>query len=308
MADDPFAAVSAAVTDAPAQHVDTDVDKLAQTIENRVTDFVGGISSWWSDVSKQSSVMATAKKEIARIDSSMEEASTAARASNYALQQEADDGNQAANEALQEKGKARVEEAERKAFTSASLSALGAAAWSSLQQLAHTPQAEQIQQRFMSTMRQSDTSIAEGSEEYTKYMQETLKDAEAFALRQLQQGEALARGVSNDLRGLLDEIVKVVPPEETKSAPVHELDDATHVQGAPTQPTEDKARDTPRHEPSTQAWKTERAADDFAWDEASDEEEEQVAPQVPSQVSPQAAPPSAESAHASAEDSDSDWE
>ena len=94
MADEPYSVTSAATVD-PVEHAETDMDVLTRKIEDRVTNLVGGFSSWWSNVNQQSQsafqaartqiekqggLMATAKQSFARLEESMEQASQEARA------------------------------------------------------------------------------------------------------------------------------------------------------------------------------------------------------------------------------------
>ncbi|WFD02886.1 hypothetical protein MOBT1_001573 [Malassezia obtusa] len=84
--------------------------------------------------------------------------------------------------------------------------------------------------------------------------------------RYVHDGEALAREVGKDLRGLLDDIVKVVPPEEAERVNADKQQAAVPVE-------EKSAADATTEKPASQPH-TLDDPDDFAWDD--DDEEDMV--------------------------------
>lgn len=97
-------------------------------------------------------------------------------------------------------------------------------------------------------------------------LQRVLHDAESLMTRYVHDGEALAREVGKDLRGLLDDIVKVVPPEEAERVNADKQQAAVPVE-------EKSAADATTEKPASQPH-TLDDPDDFAWDD--DDEEDMV--------------------------------
>lgn len=289
MADEPYSVTSAATVD-PVDHAETDMDVLTRKIEDRVTNLVGGFSSWWSNVNQQSQsafqaartqiekqggLVATAKQSFARLEESMEQASQEARAKSregvqptelgepYEL---ADDAETERPESMSsvDKGKQPAERVPkgkqpvgRIPAEPPSLAGLGTSAWTSLQRLAHLPQVAKIQEQISHAM-QSGTEGESGQS-----LQRVLHDAEALVTRYVHDGEVFARDVGKDLRGLLDDVVKIVPPEEAEriaeDKPQPVVDVPTDAPAAATNTADDKV------------YHTLDDADDFRWDDDEDD-------------------------------------
>ena len=279
MADEPYSVTSAATVD-PVEHAETDMDVLTRKIEDRVTNLVGGFSSWWSNVNQQSQsafqaartqiekqggLMATAKQSFARLEESMEQASQEARAKGregaqptelgepYELADDAET-EPAAPAPSANKGKQPEERAPQE---QPSLAGLGTSAWASLQRLAHLPQVAKIQEQISHAV-QSSTDSESGQS-----LQRVLHDAEALVTRYVHDGEVFARGVGKDLRGLLDDVVKIVPPEE-----------AERIAEDKPQPVVDVPSDAPAEVKGTseeKVYHTLEDAEDFRWDDDEDD-------------------------------------
>ncbi|WFC93584.1 hypothetical protein MBRA1_000205 [Malassezia brasiliensis] len=305
MADEPYSVTSAATVD-PVDHAETDMDALTRKIEDRVTNLVGGFSSWWSNVNQQSQsafqaartqiekqggLVATAKQSFARLEESMEQASQEARAKGregaqptelgepYEL---ADDAERDLSASTPNVDKGKQPEGQV-AEEPSSLVGLGTSAWTSLQRLAHLPQVAKIQEQISHAM-QSSTGSESGQS-----LQRVLHDAEALVTRYVLDGEVFARDVGKDLRGLLDDMVKIVPPEE-----------AERIAEDKPQPAVDGPIDAPVAATNTadeKVYHTLEDADDFRWDD--DEDDGGVAMD-------HIATPSV--GGACANDSDSDWD
>lgn len=285
MADEPYSATTAAATDAGAPHTATEVDMMTQRIEDQVTNLVGSFSTWWGGVNRQSQtalqdartyiekqggVLATAKQGIAQLEASMDKASQDARAKGRDGALPADDGEPFElpdDEAPKDKGKGVERDAPAAEADAPTLASLGTSAWTSLQRLAHLPQVAHVQEQLTHALH-----TAEGQTGPT--LQRAMHDAESLMTKYMHDGEALARDVGKDLRGLLDDIVKIVPPEEAERVA------ADTPQSVPQERAEDAKIDAPHALGD---------ADDFAWDD--DEEPEAAQP---------ADAPAAQPAHADA--------
>lgn len=286
MADEPYSATTAAATDAGAPHTATEVDMMTQRIEDQVTNLVGSFSTWWGGVNRQSQtalqdartyiekqggVLATAKQGIAQLEASMDKASQDARAKGRDGALPADDGEPFElpddEAAPKDKGKGVERDAPAAEADAPTLASLGTSAWTSLQRLAHLPQVAHVQEQLTHALH-----TAEGQTGPT--LQRAMHDAESLMTKYMHDGEALARDVGKDLRGLLDDIVKIVPPEEAERVA------ADTPQSVPQERAEDAKIDAPHALGD---------ADDFAWDD--DEEPEAAQP---------ADAPAAQPAHADA--------
>ncbi|WFD42698.1 hypothetical protein MPSI1_001346 [Malassezia psittaci] len=264
MADEALSATSAAVVE-PTKHPETDADALTRKIEDEVTNAFGGLSSWWSSVNKQlkaarshveeqGGFLAYVKQGVARIDESMEQSSQKARARNRNASQPVELGDtfELADEpdpVPLDKGKGVERDLEPVA---SGIESIKSGAWASLQRLAHLPKVQQLQDQ-LATVTHSNSDSASALN-----FQRILQDAEALVSKYVHDGEKMARDVSQDLRGLLDDVVKVVPPDQKLSAYDSERDDPMETQPA----LSNDITNTP-----SQHIHTLEDPDDFVWDD-----------------------------------------
>ncbi|WFC98610.1 hypothetical protein MYAM1_001340 [Malassezia yamatoensis] len=268
MADEAFSATSAAVVE-PTKHPETDVDAMTRKIEDEVTSAFSGLSSWWSSMNKQSQsklkaarshveeqggFLAYVKQGVAKIDESMEQSSQQARARNRNASQPVELGDtfELADEpdpVPRDKGKGVDRQLE--ADTSG-IESIKSGAWASLQRLAHLPKVQQLQDQLANVTHSNADSAS------TLNFQRILQDAEALVSKYVHDGEKMARDVSQDLRGLLDDVVRVVPPDQKFSAYDSGKDEPIETQPALGKDTSNMPR---------QQIHTLEDPDDFVWDD-----------------------------------------
>lgn len=296
-------------TDAP----DADAEALTQRLETQVSSIVGNLSSWWSGVNQQvrfradqshealeaarthietqGGVLAAAKQGIALVEAKMEQVSQEARAKARQDAAPTDDGP--ALDTLGDAGDEPTRD-QRKDDTAQTLAAVGANAWASLQQLAHLPQVVQLQEQLTQALQTDE----DGKLAIQRPLERVLHDAESLVSKYVHEGEAMARDVGTDLRGLLDDVVKIVPPEDAERAEAPHTDAGRADAGSSGVQRADTAA-TIAAEAATHGVD----ADDFSWEEESDaaaSPEEPFAVELVDGPATSAAPPTA--------DSDSDWE
>ena len=259
-------------------------------------------------VEQQGGVLSAARQELGRLESQLDQASERAREKSRAGEEphvgdtsfELSGEEETATHV--DKGKARADDAA--SAGAASLGELTGSVWSTLQRFAHHEQVQKLQQQMAALVHSGDgekSTEGEIKEGATRSALPAFREVEALAGKYLEAGEGFAREMGRDLGRMLDEVVKIVPPEEEKR---------TEAQAAAPA------------EKTTLAQATEPITDDFSWDADEDEfdpaEHESTAPShAPAHTEAPPAAGRATETHATqgrapapppAGESDSDWE
>ncbi|WFD29248.1 hypothetical protein MSPP1_000255 [Malassezia sp. CBS 17886] len=235
-----------------------EVDALTQKLEDKVAGAVGGLSSWWSGVSKQSQeavqaarsaieeqggVVQAARHELLRLDSSMDDASRRAREQSRGAAEPVEAGyvDELAEENTRETadetpcgpaahvhGAPGAARPERGAQEHAA--AQGAASENAAQggpvavptgiwdTLQRLAHHPQVEHLQQQFGAVVHPTSQTDGEASKRSLRETLYDVEQAAVQYLHNGEALAREVGKDMQDLLHDIVQVVPDESGGSA------------------------------------------------------------------------------------------
>jgi hypothetical protein len=292
-------------------------------------------------IEKEGGVLATARKELAKLDAQLQVDSDEARKRAQSgtepveglhppeLDDMLDQGD---------KGKGReqddsafsMDERRGRSATSGdaqdalpNLSALGTNAWESLQRFAHLPQVDQLQGQLKSMLHATENS--KEVLEAQRSVRETLAETESLARRYMHDGEIFVQDMSKELGSLLNGLFTVVPPATVATespadgAHVQKPAEMAHTQqatldgkDASQEPNVD-SNDTAATAPTEPMPADPLADDDFRWD---DDDDEFNAPADASLASdsmplkdrdPKSANAQRPAANVAAED-DSDWE
>ncbi|ETS60976.1 hypothetical protein PaG_04907 [Moesziomyces aphidis] len=326
-----------------------EADQPAKTeLDQNVEKLVGNISSWWSGIAKKSQdslaqarkevetrggIVNFAKAEYAKLETSIGEAQKKARDQSQAAPTASDlEGEQTSESVAQSetsKGKQRAMDEttfEVQEGAQGQGPTLGASISTLFGKLTADPRLVSLQQSLTSTL-QGVTSPKDG-EPGQKNLQESLsklsatiqshlphldlKESQQLATRYLHATENFAREMQSDMKELVGDLVRIVPPEEDESASAAvEASKETAVEApvpqASPKPADSKITDVaaPAHD-----------EEDFAWDE--DDEEAAAgadSKSAPAAPEPKPEPASAEPAKTPTKpsephqsDEDSDWE
>ena len=288
MADEPYSVTAAAAAASESGVDNPAATDYTKTVDDQVSNIVGGVSSWWNSFSQQSQqfisstqkhiedqggVVAAARNEFSRIEKEIGKAATPRGAEGDAAP---------------------------------SFEALSNNVWSSLQGLAHIPQVQQLREQVAAGLpRTGDAQQALAS-------LPAFHEVETLGAKYLEAGEGFARDVGRDLKGTLDSIIRFEPgaPQpsvldgeavDIEASVTAENDDHGASQRTPATATGPSVPAVTTTIPAaagagTGATDTSLADDDFSWDD-----EEEAA--EPSTSLPPAPPPANPDG-----DTDDDWE
>lgn len=224
MAEEPMSAAAAllAVTEDERllHHRDTEVDHFAQNIEDRVSNLVGGVSTWFSGINTQTQnavlkaqehvdknggVLSTARSHLAKLESQFQSQSDRAREKSRAAS--------VPDEAMYELDTSDPERSLREEPISAAASTHSSSplpstgVWDLLRKVAAHPHVERLQSAW-----------TDANQDTKAQWSNSLKEAESLARTYAKSGGEAMQLAGRDLHSKLQAIIANVPSDNPKSA------------------------------------------------------------------------------------------
>lgn len=199
------------------EHNRTEIDAFARNIEDRVSNLMGGISSWFSGVNNQTQnamlqaqahveqqegIAQMARKQMEKLESQLQ------APSDTALQKSRVSAEPVGDESLFELDDESTPNTSRSADTSAADRAPPSGLWDLLHKVSAHPHVEKLQSAW-STANQ-DTKL-----QWTQ----TLKEAENLARGYVQSGGTAVQHAGRDLQTKLQTLMKNIPTDTKSDAP-----------------------------------------------------------------------------------------
>lgn len=306
-------------------------------LDQNVEKMVGNISTWWSGIAKKSQdsinqarqqvesqggIVNYAKSNYAKIESSIADAQKRAREQSSGEAAAASSEDQKPSIISVDKGKQRVLDEQPQEVTPTGPS-LGASVSSLFTKITADPRLQQLQNSLTTTLQSVSNSqqpqlnqdgtprspivggptklqdsLAKLSLTFQSHLPHLdFKESQQLATKYLHATENFAKEIQTDMTDLVNELVRIVPPEGEaieKTAPTTDTSDAPHATIAASDPVTAPQVDE----------------EDFVWDE---EDEETANDAKPVSAAADATPMSPESklgseAANAEDDEDSDWE
>lgn len=266
-------------------HRDTEVDHFAQNIEDRVSNLVGGVSTWFSGINTQTQnavlkaqqhvdknggVLSTARSHLAKLESQFQSQSDRAREKSRAAF--------VPEEALYELDTSNPEKSLKEEPVSAATSAHSSSplpstgVWDLLRKVTAHPHVERLQSAWT------------GANQDTKAQwNNTLKEAESLARTYVKSSGEAMQLAGRDLHSKLQAMIANVPSDVPKSA------------------------EAPKAKGDTKQLHMDDDEESFRWDDDEDDAPQSAAPEPRKD----AAPPTKTkevSTESQTDEADSDWE